>query len=84
MSTTPEVAQIKAVMKAVWTAGDFGQIAALSVKTAEEFVARSHGSSIIRIRRTWRPPSNGVSSQILTISRAVRGNTSSTEFNCGT
>src|SRR6476646_1505380 len=41
MSTTPEVAQIKAVMTSVWTAGDFGQIAALSVKTAEEFVART-------------------------------------------
>src|SRR6476661_3248239 len=41
MSTTTEVAQIKAVMKAVWTAGDFGQIAALSVKKAEEFVART-------------------------------------------
>jgi SAM-dependent methyltransferase len=41
MSTTPEVAQIKATMKAVWTAGDFGQIAAFSVKAAEDFVART-------------------------------------------
>src|SRR5437879_4183122 len=49
MSTTPEVAQIKAVMKAVWTAGDFGQIAALSAKTAEEFVARTAITPGVRV-----------------------------------
>ncbi len=38
--STPELAEIKANMKAVWTAGDFGQIAAYNVRAAEEFVAR--------------------------------------------
>jgi SAM-dependent methyltransferase len=39
--STPQLTQLKATMKALWTAGDFGQIAAYNVKTAEEFVART-------------------------------------------
>ena len=40
-----DFAQLKAGMKAAWMAGDFGQIAAYSAKSAEEFVERT---SIIR------------------------------------
>src|SRR5277367_5844003 len=38
---SPELAQLKARMKATWMAGDFGQIATHSVKAAEDFVART-------------------------------------------
>lgn len=37
----PELAQLKAGMKAAWMAGNFGRIAAFSAKAAEEFVART-------------------------------------------
>lgn len=40
-----DFAQLKAGMKAAWMAGDFGQIATYSAKSAEEFVERT---SIIR------------------------------------
>ena len=41
MSTiSPELAQVKSGMKAIWMAGDFGQIANFSAGEAENFVAR--------------------------------------------
>ena len=37
---SPDLAQLKQRMKALWTAGDFGQIARLNERSAEEFVDR--------------------------------------------
>ncbi len=37
---TPDLARLKSGMKAVWMAGDFGQIANLTAKEAENFVGR--------------------------------------------
>jgi SAM-dependent methyltransferase len=39
-TTTPDLAQLKSGMKAVWMAGDFGQIATFSADEAENFVNR--------------------------------------------
>jgi SAM-dependent methyltransferase len=40
-SPTPDFAQIKARMKSVWMAGDFGKVANYIADNAEEFVART-------------------------------------------
>jgi ubiquinone/menaquinone biosynthesis C-methylase UbiE len=37
---TPDLTQLKAGMKAVWMAGDFGQIAQITAQEAEQFVER--------------------------------------------
>jgi SAM-dependent methyltransferase len=40
-SVSPDFAQLKSSLKASWMAGDFGQIANYTVKTGEDFVART-------------------------------------------
>jgi ubiquinone/menaquinone biosynthesis C-methylase UbiE len=40
-AASPEFSQLKAALKATWTAGDFGQIARHTMVTAQEFVDRT-------------------------------------------
>lgn len=40
-SASADFAQLKSNLRAIWMAGDFGQIATYAVKAAEEFVART-------------------------------------------
>jgi len=40
-TASPSFEQLKSTMKATWMAGDFGQIANFTAKSAEEFVART-------------------------------------------
>ena len=51
-SSPPEIDQLKSRMKAIWMAGDFGQIANFTVHAAEEFVKRlglARGSKVLDV-----------------------------------
>ncbi|MBZ5521310.1 MAG: class I SAM-dependent methyltransferase [Acidobacteriia bacterium] len=51
-SSQPDITELKSRMKDTWMAGDFGEIARFTVKTAEEFAARLNiapGSNILDV-----------------------------------
>jgi ubiquinone/menaquinone biosynthesis C-methylase UbiE len=48
-STSPDFAHLKSNMKASWMAGDFGQIAVFTAKTAEDFIVRTQISPGARV-----------------------------------